>query len=94
MLNGTDASNLRKIAIKILSQTASTSKCERNGTHLISSIQKDDKLKTQRLNDFVFVHYNMRLRMKHTREREDKNHSDPIDLTYIYNEDEDKNPAL
>ncbi len=49
---------------------------------------------TQRLNDLVFVHYNMRLRIKHIREGEDKDHFDPIDLAYIYNEDEDEDPIL
>ena len=32
--------------------------------------------------------------MKHIREGEDKEQMDPIDLAYIYNEDEDEDPIL
>ena len=36
----------------------------------------------------------IRLRIKHIREEEDKDHFDSIDLVYIYNEDEDEDPIL
>ena len=36
----------------------------------------------------------MRLRIKYIREREDKDYFDPIDLAYIYNEDEHEDLIL
>ena len=40
------------------------------------------------------MHYNMQLRIKHNREGEDKDYMDPIDLAYIYNEDEKDDSIL
>ena len=95
MFNGTNVPNLRKIAVRILSQTASASGCERNwSTFNLIHTKRRNRLRTSRLNDLVFVHYNMRLRMKHLRDGEEKEQLDPIDLAYICNEDEDDDPIL
>ncbi|CAN6878736.1 unnamed protein product [Brassica oleracea] len=61
-LFGCDIPDLRKLAIRILSQTASSSGCERNWS-VFERIhtKKRNKLEHQRLNDLVYVHYNLRL---------------------------------
>nr|XP_043639154.1 uncharacterized protein LOC122610225 [Erigeron canadensis] len=53
---------LQKLAIRVLSQTASSSGCERNWT-VFERIhtKRRNRLEHQRLNDLVFVHYNLRL---------------------------------
>ena len=59
---GDTAPNVKDLAIKLLSQTSSSSGCERNWSvfERIHS-KKRNKLEHQRLNDLVFVHYNFRL---------------------------------
>lgn len=60
---GGNTPNLQKVAIKILSQPASSSRCERNWStfeHIHS--KKRNRFTHERLNDLVFVHYNLRLR--------------------------------
>ncbi|KAJ8749645.1 hypothetical protein K2173_026294 [Erythroxylum novogranatense] len=59
---GHDAPHLQQIAVKILSQTSSSSGCERNWS-VFERIhtKRRNRLEHQRLNDLVFVHYNLRL---------------------------------
>ena len=58
MLNGTNAPNLRNIAVNVLSQTTTTSGCERNwSTFNLIHIKRRNRLRIARLNDLVFVHY-------------------------------------
>lgn len=61
-LFGIDAPYLQKLAIRILSQTASSSGCERNWS-VFERIhtQRRNRLEHQRLSDLVYVHYNLRL---------------------------------
>ncbi|XP_073099112.1 uncharacterized protein [Elaeis guineensis] len=62
---GSCAPNLQKLAIRVLSQTCSASGCERNWSifeHIHS--KKRNRLEHQRLNDLVFVHYNLRLQQR------------------------------
>ncbi|XP_057873085.2 uncharacterized protein LOC131079198 [Cryptomeria japonica] len=62
---GNKVPNLQKIAIRILSQPCSASRCERNWSmfeHIHS--KKRNRLAIEKLNDFVFVHYNLRLHHK------------------------------
>jgi hypothetical protein len=93
MVYGTDAPTLRRLAVRILSQTASASGCERNwSTFNLVHSKRRNRLGTERLNDLVYVHYNMRLRMKHIREGEDRASEDPIDLAYIYCRSDDEDP--
>lgn len=73
--------NLQRLAIKILSQTSSSSGCERNWS-VFERIhtKKRNRLEHQRLNDLVFVHYNLRLQK---RGKEKKRQYDPIDYECI-----------
>ncbi|KAL9671968.1 hypothetical protein QQ045_009542 [Rhodiola kirilowii] len=62
---GCDAPNLQKLAIRILSQTCSSSGCERNWSvfeHIHS--KKRNRLEHQKLNDLVYVRYNLRLQQR------------------------------
>jgi hypothetical protein len=54
---------LQKFAIRVLSQTCSASRCERNWS-VFERIhtKKRNHLEQKRLNDLVFVQYNLRLR--------------------------------
>ncbi|KAL4287829.1 hypothetical protein AHAS_Ahas19G0225300 [Arachis hypogaea] len=62
---GCGAPNLQKLAIRVLSQTCSSSGCERNWSifeHIHS--KKMNRLEHQKLNDLVYVHYNLRLQQR------------------------------
>ncbi|XVE98465.1 hypothetical protein REPUB_Repub03eG0109000 [Reevesia pubescens] len=62
---GTTAPNLQKLAIRVLSQTCSASGCERNWSifeHIHT--KKRNRLEHQRLNDLVYVHFNLRLQQR------------------------------
>lgn len=80
-LFGGDIPILQNFAIRILSQTASSSGCERNWS-VFERIhtKKRNRLEHQRLNDLVFVHYNLRLQ---NRLKVDKRSYDPIDYECI-----------
>lgn len=63
---GNKVPNLQKIVVRILSQPCSASGCERNWSmfeHIHSKKRK--RLAVQRLNDLVYVHYNLCLHHKH-----------------------------
>ena len=62
----TSASNLQHLAIRMLSQTCSSSRCERNWS-MIEYIhsKKRNRLEHQRFNDLVYVHCNLRLKQKY-----------------------------
>ncbi|XP_028782171.1 uncharacterized protein LOC114738298 [Neltuma alba] len=78
---GGSCPNVKKLAIQLLSQTASSSGCERNWSvfERIHS-KKRNRLEHKRLNDLVFVHYNFRLRNRVV----NKNKTfDPIDYESI-----------
>ncbi|CAN1130585.1 hypothetical protein LINPERPRIM_LOCUS13314, partial [Linum perenne] len=57
-----DTPLIQNLAIKLLSQTASSSGCERNWS-VFERIhtKRRNRLEHKRLSDLVFVHYNMRL---------------------------------
>ncbi|KAK2392436.1 hypothetical protein QL285_065796 [Trifolium repens] len=96
---GHEVPNVKKWAIKILSQTASSSGCERNWS-VFERIhtKKRNRLEHQRLNDLVFVHYNLRLKNRVF----NKNGTyDPIDYEriddiefWIMEEDTNSTPIL
>ncbi|MQL80392.1 hypothetical protein Taro_012846 [Colocasia esculenta] len=68
---------LRKVAVKILSQTSSSSGCERNWS--------------TRLDQLVYVHYNMRLRVKHLTEdpkQRGEVEYDPVDIGFLRDEED------
>ncbi|XP_025637044.1 uncharacterized protein [Arachis hypogaea] len=62
---GCGAPNLQKLAIRVLSQTCSSSGCERNWSifERIHS-KKRNRLEHQKLKDLVYVHYNLRLQQR------------------------------
>ncbi|KAJ6852487.1 uncharacterized protein M6B38_255940 [Iris pallida] len=60
-----DAPNLTRLAVLILSQTVSSSNCERNWTTFsLIHTRSRNRLTMARLEKLVFVHYNMRLRVR------------------------------
>ncbi|GJZ86138.1 hypothetical protein Tco_0657748 [Tanacetum coccineum] len=78
---GGDCPILQNFAIRILSQTASSSGCERNWS-VFERIhtKRRNRLEHQRLNDLVYVHYNLRLQH---RLHFDKRSYDPVDYECI-----------
>ncbi|KAF7839716.1 uncharacterized protein G2W53_008198 [Senna tora] len=61
-LYGGSAPFLQKIAIRVLSQTASSSGCERNWSFFERvHTKKRNRLEHQRLSDHIFITYNLRL---------------------------------
>ena len=61
---------LQKITIRILSQTSSSSGCERNwSTFDQIHTKKRNRLARKRVNDLVYVHYNMRIKENELRWR-------------------------
>ncbi|KAL6319822.1 hypothetical protein AAG906_036886 [Vitis piasezkii] len=65
-LHGYSAPHLQKLTIQILSQTASSSGCERNWS-VFERIhtKRRNRLEHQRLNDLVYIHYNFRLKNRY-----------------------------
>ncbi|KAK9990797.1 hypothetical protein SO802_025782 [Lithocarpus litseifolius] len=63
---GSCAPTLQKFVIRILSQTAASSGCERNWS-VFEQIhtKRRNRLEHQRLNDLVYVHYNHRLKKRY-----------------------------
>jgi hypothetical protein len=60
---GSYCPQLQKFAIRVLSQTCSASGCERNWSAFERiHTKKRNRLEHERLNDLVFVQYNLRLR--------------------------------
>ncbi|KAL6312341.1 hypothetical protein AAG906_007990 [Vitis piasezkii] len=62
---GNQTPTLRKLAIKVLSQTASSSACERNwSTFALIHTKQRNRLAYSRLEQLVFCYYNMRLKLR------------------------------
>ncbi|KAL2901130.1 Long chain acyl-CoA synthetase 7 peroxisomal [Bienertia sinuspersici] len=79
---GESAPELQRIAVKILSQTTSSSHCERNGACY------------KRLHSIVYLRYDMKLKIRHlSRQSNDEINAslDPINLDYIFHEDDPLN---
>lgn len=82
-----EAPNLTNLAMHILSQTVSSSNCERNWTTFSMIHTKlRNRIKMENLEKLVYVHYNMRLRAKNLRQRDTEDHL--IDLDYIFHEED------
>ncbi|RRT31597.1 hypothetical protein B296_00059020 [Ensete ventricosum] len=82
---GGDAPHLRKVVIRVLSQTTS-SDCERNwSTFAMIHTKVRNRLSYRRLEKLVYVHYNMRLRLR-CAELDKEPKIEPIDVQ-LYNED-------
>ncbi|XP_059068694.1 uncharacterized protein LOC131056578 [Cryptomeria japonica] len=78
---GATTLNLQKLAIRILSQPCSASGCERNWS-VFEAIRtkKRNRLTQKRLNDFVYVRYNLRL---HEKRVQGNNSYDTLDINEI-----------
>ena len=89
---GESAPALRTIAIKVLSQTTSSSNCERNwSTFSFIHTRPRNRLTMLKLNKLVYIHYNLKLRSRNRRRRQFEDHRDyfcPINLDYIFSEDD------
>ncbi|KAL0340073.1 UNVERIFIED_CONTAM: hypothetical protein Sradi_4524100 [Sesamum radiatum] len=80
-LFGASAPNLQKLAIRILGQTSTSSGCERNWSVFERiNTKKRNRLEHQRLNDLVYVHYNLKLKDRWFMKDESY---DPIDYKSI-----------
>ena len=82
---GGDAPHLRKVVVRILSQTTTSNGCERNwSTFTLIHTKVRNRLSYRRLEKLVYVHYNMRLRLRCAeldKELEELD-IDPIDLQF------------
>ncbi|RVW12082.1 hypothetical protein CK203_087327 [Vitis vinifera] len=85
---------LRKLAIKVLSQTASSSACERNwSTFALIHTKQRNRLAYPRLEQLVFCYYNMRLKLRDMEAKNDrvaeKDYLDLLDISIKVGEEED-----
>nr|GMC88551.1 Alanine--tRNA ligase [Ipomoea batatas] len=81
--HGINCLELQRIAVRILSQTCSSFGCEHNWS-IYDQVhsQRHNYLAQKRLNDVIYVHYNLRLRERQRR----KMSSDPIILDSVLQE--------
>lgn len=70
--HGISCLELQRIAVRILSQTCSSFGCEHNWSiyDQLYSL-RNNRLAQKRLNDLIYVHYNLRLREQQLRRRAD-----------------------
>ncbi|RVW95605.1 hypothetical protein CK203_039065 [Vitis vinifera] len=85
---------LRNLAIKVLSQTASSSACERNwSTFALIHTKQRNRLAYPRLEQLVFCYYNMRLKLRDMEAENDrvaeKDYLDLLDISAEVGEEED-----
>ncbi|XP_042378810.1 uncharacterized protein LOC121971552 [Zingiber officinale] len=89
---GGSAPNLKKIAVRILSQTTSSSGCERNwSTFSLIHTKVQNRLSYRRLEKMVYVHYNMRLQLRAITEENEEQESgdvDPFDIGFVQTEND------
>ena len=79
-----------KDCFKILSQTCSSSGCERNlSTWSLIHTKLRNHSSMKKSNKLVYVHYNMRLQVKNLmQEQKYEDLYNPIDLNHIFNDDD------
>ena len=82
--------HLQKISVEVLSQTCSSSGCERNwSTWSLIHTKLRNHLTMKKLYKLVYVHYNMRLRVKNLMHgRSDEDLYNQIDLNHIFNDND------
>ena len=93
---GESAPHLRKAAVRILSQTTTSSNCERNwSTFSLIHTKARNRLTMHKLNKLVYCHYNLKLRNR-TRERRARDDPAycPINLDHIFRDDDPLLPWL
>ena len=91
---GNQTPTLRKLTIKVLSQTASSSACERNWrTFALIHTKQRNRLAYSRLEQLVFCYYNMRLKLRDMEAENDrvaeKDYLDLLDISAEVGEEED-----
>ena len=91
---GNQTPTLRKLAIKVLSQTASSSACERNwSTFALIHTKQRNRLAYSRLEQLVFCYYNMRLKLRDMEAENDrvaeKDYLDLLDISAEVGEEEE-----
>jgi hAT family C-terminal dimerisation region len=80
---------LASITTRVLSQTVSSSQCERNWTTFtLIHTKSRNNLKIDRFMHLVFCHYNMRLRERQLRRTHESEANELIDLDKIFHEDD------
>ncbi|XP_068328265.1 uncharacterized protein [Pyrus communis] len=91
IMYGTDAPTVRKLAIKVLSQTTSSSACERNwSTFALIHTKQRNSLAHSTLEKLVYCYYNMKLQIRDKEaEIDDVDRGDPLDVFDIVAEDDD-----
>ncbi|XP_070676308.1 uncharacterized protein [Malus domestica] len=91
IMYGTDAPTVRKLAIKVLSQTASSSACERNwSTFALIHTKQRNRLAHSRLEKLVYCYYNMKLQIRDKEAEIDHvDRGDPLDVFDIVGEEDD-----
>ncbi|RVW67646.1 hypothetical protein CK203_063076 [Vitis vinifera] len=91
---GNQTPTLRKLAIKVLSQIASSSAYERNwSTFTLIHTRQRNRLAYPRMEQLVFCYYNMRLKLRDMEAENDqvteKDYLDLLDITTEVGEEED-----
>ena len=91
---GNYAPTLRNLAIKVISQTASSSSCERNlSTFALKRTKQRNRFAYPRLQQLVFCYYNMKLKIRDMQVETDKvaekNYLDLLDISAEFGEEED-----
>ncbi|KAL6519725.1 hypothetical protein OROMI_032619 [Orobanche minor] len=82
--HGINCLELQRIAVRILSQSCSSFGCEHNWSiHDQMYGQRHNRLARKRLNEAIYVHYNLRLRERQMRKRS----NNPVSLDCILEED-------
>ena len=91
---GNYAPTLRNLALKVLSQTASSSACERNwSTFALIHTKERNRLAYPRLQQLVFCYYNMKLKIRNMEAENDKvaenNFLDLLEISAEFGEEDE-----
>ena len=91
---GNHAPTLRNFSLKVLSQTTSSSACERNwSTFSLIHTKQRNRLAYPRLQQLVFCYYNMKLKIRDMQVETDKvaekDYLDLLDISGEFSEEED-----
>ena len=91
---GNHTQTLRTLALKVLSQTASSSACERNwSTFALIHTKQRNRLAYPRLQQLVFCYYNMKLKIRDMEAETDKvaenNFLDLLEISAEFGEEDE-----
>ncbi|KAK3206565.1 hypothetical protein Dsin_020611 [Dipteronia sinensis] len=97
VMYGNCAPSLRAITVRILSQTSSSSACERNwSTFALIHTKQRNRLAYFKLEQLIYCYYNMKLKLRDMTAEKDKiNETDFMDLFQVAAEagDDNENPT-